>query len=1476
PQSGTWDLFRETSEDNIESSDIQLWNKIFVITKIITCFILFVFVLGCGVISKSTLLLMVTNIMPPNSRWNTSLKTAENHFRYGVTQTEVTWIWGLMLVVSAPYVFSILNSLWRLIFKKTKTVAIFPLLLAIAVETLHSIGLLLFVFVILPNTNPLSGALLCLNICHIPSVLGFIFLRDGDANTDTARNRLLRRLKLLAIILISLASHALWIYHIYAGSESPGLLGIYLCCPILISASWWENFVPQGDKSSRGFQKLKWSLRRRRTKISFIANIWKLLLSIGIPAAIFGIDCENGSSCFNVFFFQDKNATLSSGTIGISKLMDFRTFGACNSLLPLILAGVNILSSAVCYKMSAVACKILAQPPSFALPLALTTPVTVAFVMGIYSRRSLTIFSDCVLNFPMWDGDYDIAWEVITAGIMSYLAFMLLTTHIWVSSNERMQREDKLFVKPMYCGILLDQGLLINRRKDEEEVTGVDEKTRDAFFPLPDNIDQWNPKEDDWSPLRQDDTPMIYMCATMWHENENEMTQILKSLFRMDEDQCARRNLQLFLGIRDPDYYEFEAHIFFDDAFEAHGDDDNFFKVNGHVKQLIRTINVAAGSVHNLGFKIPPPSKIDTPYGGQLLWRLPGGNKLIAHLKDKAKIRHRKRWSQVMYMYYFLGHKLMSLGGGKTRMKTIADNMFLLALDGDVDFQPSALRLLVDRMKRNPNVGAACGRIHPIGSGPMVWYQKFEYAVSHWLQKATEHTIGCVLCSPGCFSLFRGSSLMDDNVMKRYTTVPSEARHYVQYDQGEDRWLCTLLLQQGYRVEYCAASDALTYAPEGFYEFYIQRRRWTPSTMANILDLLMDWKNVTRKNDDISTLYIAYQMLLMISTILTPGTIFLMILGAISIAYPQLPLYGSMIINIIPVALFILFCYIAKSDTQLAYAAILSTAYSLVMMVVIVGLLKQAAENGFCSVTTIFLTLVAGIFVLAAFIHPQEFWCIIHGFLYFLAIPSMSMLLLLYSLGNLHEVSWGTRETKQPSAPPKPGEQPKEPVKKGAIREMLEKLGLADATGTSDYQFSFGNLFRCVCCPRETKNAEDIKLTAILDRLDDIESGLAELNPNNKNDFTMPEKSEQSPMLKHFSQSVHLFDGAGPRENPLYQEGSSPSEPGVSWIYDHDLLDGALETLTSTEISFWQELIRTYLFPLEGDKKKQEAIQAELLELRNKVCLFFILINTLFITIVFSLQIINESSGSLSIKLPCSGPQSEGESIEPISLAFTAVFGILLVIQLICMVLHRLSTFLHICAITEIKRPTKFKQDDQELTVETGLELVKDMQCLKDEDTKSAVFDEALEENSNEKRDLWGKIARRRRKPQKYNTLSQNFIRNFKRLHSFMENESVPQDTTTETSKEETETDRKLQTVRRKFNRFERKSIFTIVKMSQNDKMKKSIIQRGNEMSKRWKRIALRARLGEHVENTPQDSTGQRKITVADVVSLAMAEKESK
>lgn len=261
----------------------------------------------------------------------------------------------------------------------------------------------------------------------------------------------------------------------------------------------------------------------------------------------------------------------------------------------------------------------------------------------------------------------------------------------------------------------------------------------------------------------------------------------------------------------------------------------------------------------------------------------------------------------------------MQMDASPQRKILIAQNTYLLALDGDIDFQPQAVQQLIGRMKVDPDLGAACGRIHPVGKGPMVWYQVFEYAIGHWLQKATEHVIGCVLCSPGCFSLFRGRALMENSVMKKYTTTSSEPRHYVQYDQGEDRWLCTLLLKQKFRVEYSAASDAYTHSPEGFNEFYNQRRRWVPSTIANILDLLGDAKTIVKNNNSISMPYIFYQGMLMAGTVLGPGTIFLMMVGSL-VAVFSIDIWTSFLWNFIPVLSFMVICYFCKQKYQVSCA----------------------------------------------------------------------------------------------------------------------------------------------------------------------------------------------------------------------------------------------------------------------------------------------------------------------------------------------------------------------------------------------------------------------------------------------------------------------------------------------------------------------------------------------------------------------------
>lgn len=90
------------------------------------------------------------------------------------------------------------------------------------------------------------------------------------------------------------------------------------------------------------------------------------------------------------------------------------------------------------------------------------------------------------------------------------------------------------------------------------------------------------------------------------------------------------------------------------------------------------------------------------------------------------------------------------------------------------------------------------------------------------------------------------------NLILHYCVIP-----------GEDRWLCTLLVQQGWRVEYNAASDAYTNAPQDFKEFYNQRRRWGPSTMANTIDLLGSGGLTAQRNSSISKPYIVYQVISM-------------------------------------------------------------------------------------------------------------------------------------------------------------------------------------------------------------------------------------------------------------------------------------------------------------------------------------------------------------------------------------------------------------------------------------------------------------------------------------------------------------------------------------------------------------------------------------------------------------------------------------
>ncbi|KAH8270404.1 hypothetical protein KR018_009670, partial [Drosophila ironensis] len=1191
-----WDTFldppsKKTSGSDVDWKKLQFFLKLF---KLCVYLLVFAVVLGSSVLANLIYLYMAGNT-------GSNLPRAQVCSNYLLRDGEViaarnkldqiAWVWALIFAFAAPELFTFLRALRITMFKRERRPTGLEVGLVTLFELLHVVGLALLTFTLLPSLDVTRGAMLGCCVCFVPALLNLL---TGTRLKWKSVDSLVFGVSVLAVIALG-SVFLVW------PSQSNVLEVQLLALPLLlVSFRWWENFANTQEAIAYIIRTIRCTRSRYHTYL-YLAPL-KVVVFAVVGFLLHGRDFFQYFTLFldawrphliTLVTYGDSgalNTTLANSSINASPpRVQFSMQSSPNAVVYAL--ALQVGAAYLCHIFGKFACKIKIQVFSYALPLSLAGPVTVCMATVLAQLRAA---DPCALHglLPDYLTVQALGGNMEELGQRSldlalwlwplwWLAQVWTCLHIWQPHNDKNAATEKLFVCPWYCALLVDQCSMMNRRivdwsEEYLAIKSVPTDARDAVQPLPSG-----PNANGGTPQKNDKVPHLIVCATMWHETEDEMMEFLKSIVRLDEDQCARRLARTYLNVdkADDEYYELETHIFFDDAFvldPRQCENKGSPPVNDYVKTLTRTINKAAFEVYGVDIRIEPPTKVETPYGGRLEWTLPGRTQMVAHLKNKDKIRHKKRWSQVMYMYYLLGYKIMERKDLSPLSKAVkAENTFILALDGDIDFRPHAVQLLIDRMKAVEELGAACGRIHPVGRGPMVWYQNFEYAIGHWLQKATEHVIGCVLCSPGCFSLFRASALMENSVMKRYTLISSEAMKMVQYDQGEDRWLCTLLLKAGYRVEYCAASDAYTHAPESFNEFYNQRRRWVPSTIANIFDILADADTVVKKNNSISTMYVWYQGMLMIGTVLGPGTIFLMMVGAL-VAVFTINIWTAFLWNFFPLLIFILSCVYLKQKFQLLIAFVISAIYCLVMMAVLIGITVQILEDGPLAPASMFFLLVAVQITIAGFMHPQEFWSLLCGVIYYITIPSMYMLLMIFSVFNMNDVSWGTREA---------------PVLK-----------------------------------------------------DDDDEG----------------------------------------RNYL---------PG--WLDDPLFINSDLGRIPLQERRFWQDVIKKYLKPLELSREQKQAMDDGLKGLRNMISFAFVMVNAIFVLIVFLLQLKKEflhlnwpidptdfvtfDRSNLQVNI-----YRQYKELDPIGLCFVIFFGVILIIQFIAMLFHRFATMCQLLASTSV------------------------------------------------------------------------------------------------------------------------------------------------------------------------------------------------
>lgn len=330
-------------------------------------------------------------------------------------------------------------------------------------------------------------------------------------------------------------------------------------------------------------------------------------------------------------------------------------------------------------------------------------------------------------------------------------------------------------------------------------------------------------------------------------------------------------------------------------------------------------------------------------------------------------------------------------------------------------------------------------------SGTLGWWEAFEawfiitaqyleYKISHYLDKSFESMLGFVSVLPGAFCTFRWKAIEGDPLKSFFHGMAKESHTAKEANMflAEDRIMCIEILKKvssDYLLRYIPGCIALTDPPSSIISLIKQRRRWTNGSLFASWFVIDNINMITRSRHTcwrkffLGILYFHMVFNFIFSLVLVGSLYSSFLIFARSISDEENSTCTDWTVSRIFQICYItlLFIFTLMSITK----PIEKSGTTFTLLVILFGILiytcfglglyffLQEEFNQYFLVLLIMTSI--GYYIVPFCIH---FWSIKHKIKYIMAIPILIFLspmyiniIMIYSISNLQDISWGSRAT---------------------------------------------------------------------------------------------------------------------------------------------------------------------------------------------------------------------------------------------------------------------------------------------------------------------------------------------------------------------------------------------------------------------------------------------------------------------------------